>query len=854
MFRRSWGLVLSFAPILAPPSTFAQQKEQTSQDLSALWHQLADADGEKAFRAMRRLATTPDDTVRFLTTMLPPATRAATVQQIETLIRQLDSERFAERNKAQQELERLDWQALEALRKAAQTGGTLEHTRRLTQLIGRIEGPLSGAKLRDYRAVEVVEWIRTPAAKALLERWGRGERQSPLTQEASKSLKRHAAWREPVRVPETGWPKADALGDPLPRGVVLRIGSTRSRMGAALFGESLFFTSDGKRLIGVEGAVLCVMDGQDGKILLRKETDRSGGWRASTARLTPDRKRLVASGYSRLGENLVTSLRVWDVDGFKEIGEWPVEGTVLGFAETSDVVFLGTPKGIQQFDLKAGRPMEFFPLPKDARGVVALHKTTVVARSREERFLLYDLAAPDKVRTLELFGRPSLPWSHAISPDGKILAWGDLQSGLILCDVKSGKPIRQIVPKGAGGGTVRGPVFSPDGKTLIFTSGSGDRIQLVAWDMEQHQARWKTEGGGRNLVFSPDGRFIAGQMGARIALWESATGKEITPQQQPAAAATHELAFASDGRSLLTVQGDVVRLWDFPGCKLLREFAHARVNKAVLSPDGRRLATSGFNHDLRLWDTSSGRELMKLPDGGWQEGTARHVIFSSDGHRLCTWEADFRLRTWDVKTGRLLAEHLPRPEGFPKGFDDANPRRLSNTAVLDELGYTFCFFPDGSRFLWLVNKLRSYDMVSGEETLRLGEPMPSGYYCPEISADLEWLLLGGGNQPETLINLRLQKKIGHVDLGKGNRTNAAAISPDARCFALEVVSGASRKILLYETATLRPRLAIPLEYASMTKGGHVHSRRLDFSPDARFLGFVHTDGTVLIWDLRSLEL
>src|SRR5262249_48401468 len=178
----------------------------------------------------------------------------------------------------------------------------------------------------------------------------------------------------------------------------------------------------------------------------------------------------------------------------------------------------------------------------------------------------------------------------------------------------------------------------------------------------------------------------------------------ITGGEQVPAAYTTELAFAAGGRGILTLQSGAARSWDFPSGKLQREFSHSEVHKAALSPDGRRLATSSFNHGLRLWDTESGRELMKLIDKGSQEGRAREFVFTQDGRRLCAWEADFRLRAWDVATGRLVAEHMPRPDGFPKDFDDEDDRvrrRRGGIKEIHHLASISGFSPDGSRFYWL---------------------------------------------------------------------------------------------------------------------------------------------------------
>jgi WD40 repeat protein len=85
-----------------------------------------------------------------------------------------------------------------------------------------------------------------------------------------------------------------------------------------------------------------------------------------------------------------------------------------------------------------------------------------------------------------------------------------------------------------------------------------------------------------------------------------------------------------------------------------------------------------------------------------------------------------------------------------------------------------------------------------------------------------------------------------VELGAQTHSGAQAMAPDGRSFALDTTVGGKRRIILYETATLRPRLAIPLEYG--------YTNRLVFSPEGRFLAAAHIDGTVLVWDVRALEL
>ena len=146
MFRRLLNLVIILLAI-TPPAAIRSQQPASSP--AALWPELIQLDGVKAYQAMRRLIAMPGETLSFLREAAPPATKTATAKQIDDLIRQLDSERFAEREKARQELERLEWQAAPALRKAAETGSSLELKRRL---IARPDSPITGTNLRWHRA------------------------------------------------------------------------------------------------------------------------------------------------------------------------------------------------------------------------------------------------------------------------------------------------------------------------------------------------------------------------------------------------------------------------------------------------------------------------------------------------------------------------------------------------------------------------------------------------------------------------------------------------------------------------------------------------------------------------------
>ena len=63
--------------------------------------------------------------------------------------------------------------------------------RRIEELLKKIEdGAVSGERLREVRALEVLEGLGTPEARKLLEELAKGAADAALTQEAKASLER----------------------------------------------------------------------------------------------------------------------------------------------------------------------------------------------------------------------------------------------------------------------------------------------------------------------------------------------------------------------------------------------------------------------------------------------------------------------------------------------------------------------------------------------------------------------------------------------------------------------------------------------------------------------------------------
>ena len=107
------------------------------------------------------------------------------------MIAQLDDDEFEKREEASRELEKLGSQAEGALRKAAKAKPSAEVVRRVNDLLKKMDkNAVSGERLREARALEVLEGIGNADAVKLLEELAKGAADAALTQQAKASLER----------------------------------------------------------------------------------------------------------------------------------------------------------------------------------------------------------------------------------------------------------------------------------------------------------------------------------------------------------------------------------------------------------------------------------------------------------------------------------------------------------------------------------------------------------------------------------------------------------------------------------------------------------------------------------------
>jgi hypothetical protein len=159
--------------------------------LHRAWADLAGEDAGRAHRAVWALAAVPEEAVPFLRDRLRPVA-VVDEKQLRRWIAELDGDEFETRQRATRELKRLGGQAEAAVTGALKGTPSVEARRRLESILRKLQGGPGPEELRELRAVQALERIGSPQARAILRALARGAPVARQTQEAKEALERLA--------------------------------------------------------------------------------------------------------------------------------------------------------------------------------------------------------------------------------------------------------------------------------------------------------------------------------------------------------------------------------------------------------------------------------------------------------------------------------------------------------------------------------------------------------------------------------------------------------------------------------------------------------------------------------------
>lgn len=255
----------------------------------------------------------------------------------------------------------------------------------------------------------------------------------------------------------------------------------------------------------------------------------------------------------------------------------------------------------------------------------------------------------------------------------------------------------------------------------------------------------------------------------------------------------------------------------------------APVFSAAFSPDGKRIATASADGTARIWDVSTGKELLSVKgstyEAGSEAGHAWFAAFSPDGKFLATAGGDGVARIWDASTGQQL---------------------ISLEGHRDQI-FTVAFSPDGNRLVTSSNDgtAKVWDVTTGEDLLTVREETDE-----EGDTVFVWwaIFSPDGSQIATAVTTDFESgwaSVWDVETGQkmmtlpalGPTMRSVAFSPDG---ARIVTAEDDRTAKIWDARSGK---------LLMTLYGHTAKvPDAEFSPDGTRIATVSSDRQIKVWD------
>lgn len=307
----------------------------------------------------------------------------------------------------------------------------------------------------------------------------------------------------------------------------------------------------------------------------------------------------------------------------------------------------------------------------------------------------------------------------------------------------------------------------------------------------------------QSAALSPDGKLLALGGYRQVRILDAAT-QQVIRALEGVPGNANNLQFIAAGQQLLVAGGEPglfgeVQVFNVADGALVRKLRGHKdcLYDAVLSPDGKTLATAAYDYQIVLWNYETGEQIRSLVG---HNACVYDLEFSPDGKILASASGDRTVKLWNVATGERL--------------DTLGQSLLELYAV--------AFSPDGKRIAagGVDNRIRVWAIGPGAKEGT--NPILHARYAHEgailrlaYTPDGKSLISTAENRAVKIWNAEEMVER-HLLEQQSDWPVALAVAPDSQSFFVALLDGGFAR---YATETGQIQPPAPPEIASITPRG-----------------------------------